>query len=271
LTLGTLVVLRYATARRLRQLAVGATCGACLLLPACNTAKSRNAEGVAYFQHGHPDYALQTFQQAQAQDPNNPNVYYNIARVYHHKGNERGDKLMLEQAESYYHMCLDRDPEGSHRDCYRALAVLLVETKREDKAFTLLSRWAAAKPMLADPKIELARLHEEHQDFEVAKERLLEAILVEPNNPRALAALGKAREQVARKLAGEAQQRELAQALADYRRSLQIDKQQPDVAARVAVLQTMHPRLDARLLQPDGRRMVSAVGTRQSTTITPRL
>ncbi len=271
LTLGVLVLLRHASACRLRQLAVLAACGAGLLLPACNTAKSRNAEGVAYYLHGHPDYALQTFQQAQAQDPNNPNVYYNIARVYHHKGNERGDQLMLEQAENYYHMCLDRDPEGTHRDCYRALAVLLVETKREDKAFTLLNRWAASKPMLADPKIELARLYEEHQDYDVAKERLLEAILIEPNNPRALAALGKSREQVARKLAGEAQQRELTQALADYRRSLQIDKQQPDVAARVAVLQTTHPQLDARLVQPDGRRMVNAVGTRPSPTVTPRL
>jgi tetratricopeptide (TPR) repeat protein len=255
----------------LRQLAVTAVCGLSLLLPACNTSKSRNAEGVAYYLHGQPDYALQTFQQAHAQDPNNPNVYYNIARVYHQKGVERGDKLLLEQAESYYHMCLDRDVEGTHRDCYRALAVLLVETRRTDKAFTLLNRWAANKPMLADPKIELARLYEEHQEHDAAKEKLLEAITIEPNNPRALAALGKAREQIARRLTGEDQQRELAQALAVYRRSLQIDKQQPDVAARVALLQTTHPQLDARLIQPDGRRMVSALGTQNRTTVTPRL
>src|SRR5947209_7851255 len=72
----------------LRPWALLATCVASLLLPACNTAKSHNAEGVAYYLHGQPDYALQTFQQAQAQDPGNPNVYYNIARVYHQKGLE---------------------------------------------------------------------------------------------------------------------------------------------------------------------------------------
>ncbi len=275
LTLGMCLLVRRLDARSLRLLAVAATCAASLLLGACNTAKSRNAEGVAYFLHGQPDYALQTFQQAQAQDPNNPNVYYNIARVYHHKGNERGDKLLLEQAESYYHMCLDRDPEGGHRDCYRALAVLLVETGRQDKAFTLLNRWAASKPMLADPKIELARLYEEHKEYEPAKERLIEALMVEPNNPRATAALGKVREHIARGYAAKGQRdeelRELAQALSDYRRSLQIDKQQPDVQARVAVLQTTHPQLDARLIQPDGRRMVNAVGTRSRTNVTPRL
>jgi tetratricopeptide (TPR) repeat protein len=240
-------------------------------LPACNNAKSRNAEGVAFFLQGHPDVALQTFQSAQAQDPNNPNVYYNIGRVYHHKGMERGDKLMLEQAEGYYNKCLDFDRDGTHRDCYRALAVLLAETGRKESAFTLLGRWGAARPMLADPKIELARLHEEHQDYEVAKERLLEAVHIEPNNPRALAALGKVREQIARKLAGEPQQRELAQALANYRRSLQIDRQQPDVQARVAVLQTTQPQLDARLMQPDGRRMVNTLSTPSRSTVTPRL
>jgi tetratricopeptide (TPR) repeat protein len=249
-----------------------------LLLPACNNAKARNAEGVAYYLHGHPDYALQTFQQAQAYDPNNPNVYYNIARVYHHKGLERNDPALLEQAESYYHMCLDRDPEGAHRDCYRALAVLLVNTKKDpndDRAFVLLSRWAASKPLLADPKIELARLHEEHYQYDAAKEQLLEAIRVEPNNPRATAALGKVREQIARRLGAEGrreeQQRELAQALADYRRSLQVDKQQPDVMGRVAVLQTTYPHLDTRLMLPDGRRMVQEFGVRNRTTVTPRL
>jgi len=251
------------------------TCTVALMLPACHSSKARNAEGVAYYLHGHPDFALQTFQQAQAQDPNNPNIYYNIARVYHHKGLERSDRAMIEQAEAYYHMCLDRDLEGAHRDCYRALAVLLVETQRGDKAFTLLNRWAATKPMLADPKIELARLYEEHGEYDAAKERLLEAITIEPNNPRATAALGKVREHIARRLAAEGrtedQQRELAQALAAYRRSLQVDKQQPDVAARVAALQTSYPHLDARLMQPDGRRMVQGPSTRSRQTVTPRL
>src|SRR5438552_16359441 len=163
----------------LRPLALLATCGASLLLPACNTSRARNAEGVAYDRHGQPDYALQTFQQAQSQDPTNPNVYYNIARVYHHKGLDyyskareatdaaEGQRLQqlgsssLNQAESYYNLCLDHDLEGTHRDCYRALAVLLVNTRKDqndERAFTLLKRWAARKPMLPDPKSELARL-----------------------------------------------------------------------------------------------------------------
>jgi tetratricopeptide (TPR) repeat protein len=247
---------------------------ACWLLAGCSNAKSLNGQGVAYFQHGHPDYALATFQQAQVQDPNNPHVYYNIARVYHHKGLQGGDQALLQQAESYYHLCLDRDPHGGHRDCYRALAVLLMESNRSESAFTLLKGWAARYPMAADPRIELARLYEEHGEYDLAKERLLEALAIEPNNPRALAALGKVREQKARKLAAEnrhdEKDRELVQALSDYRRSLSSDKSQTDVAARVAVLQTTYPHLDARVVPSDGRRLVTNPPSR-SKTITPRL
>jgi tetratricopeptide (TPR) repeat protein len=244
------------------------------LLAGCSNAKSLNGQGVAYYTHGHYDYALSAFQQAQAQDPKNPNVYYNIARVYHQKGLTSGDRAQMQQAESYYHLCLDRDPHGDHRDCYRALAVLLVETDRSESAFTLLKGWAARYPAAADPRIELARLYEEHNEFDLAKERLLEALAIEPNNPRALAALGKVRELKARRLAADGrrdeEQRELAQAISDYRRSLAVDKTQTDVAARVAVLQTSHPHLDSRVIPPDGRRLVSEPVPRTRPTITPR-
>jgi len=80
--------------------------------------------------------------------------------------------------------------------------------------------------MLADAKIELARLNDEFGNRKAAAEYLLEALAAEPNNARALTALGKIRED-----AGE-----LAQAAANYRRSLEQDSRQPQVAARLAAL-----------------------------------
>ncbi len=187
--------------------------------------KSINSQGVGLYHQGNYDGALALFHQALSLDPNNPNFYYNLARVHHQKGRQTKDAQELEKAETYYNLCLDRDP--NHTDCYRSLAVLLVEQGRKKDAFTLLERWNMRSPHLADPKIELARLYEETGDLTAAKEKLLAALQVEPNNPRALAALGHVRER----------QGELVQALADYKRSLAINPAQPKVALRAAALQ----------------------------------
>ena len=42
-----------------------------------------------------------------------------------------------------------------------------------------------------DPKIELARLLEEQNNSQLASARLVEALSIDPNNPRALTALGR--------------------------------------------------------------------------------
>jgi tetratricopeptide (TPR) repeat protein len=131
-----------------------------------------------------------------------------------------------DQAETYYNLCLDRNP--NHTACYRGLAVLLIEQGRRDDAFRLVERWVQREPNLPDAKIELARLNEESGNRAAAKEHLLEALAVQPNNARALAALGKIRED-----SGDS-----AQALANYQRSLWYDGRQPQLASRVSALQS---------------------------------
>ena len=93
-------------------------------------------------------------------------------------------------------------------------------------AVRLLENWADRQPALADPKIELARLNEECGNRAAAKDQLVEALKVDPNNPRALAALGKIREDMG----------ETSQALANYQRSLWHDPAQPGVASRIVAL-----------------------------------
>ena len=65
--------------------------------------------------------ALQRFQQSVQSDPKNPDGYYNLARTYHQLGKLHNQATDFQQAESYYHQCLDRDP--NNQDCYRGLAV----------------------------------------------------------------------------------------------------------------------------------------------------
>lgn len=189
-------------------------------------AQGRNAEGVRLYQQGRYQEALRQFQEATYTDPTQCDGYYNLAATYHRLGLLESRQSDLDQAESYYNQCLDRHP--NHCECYRGLAVLLAEQGRNDEAFRLMEGWADRQSGSADAKIELARLFQEYGDRPAAKEHLIEALQVEPDNPRALAALGKIREDL-----GEPEQ-----ALVNYQRSLWHDRFQPQVASRIAALRS---------------------------------
>ncbi|HLA86243.1 MAG TPA: tetratricopeptide repeat protein [Thermoguttaceae bacterium] len=192
-------------------------------------ARGLNAEGVRKFERAQYEQSLAQFQQAVQNDPNSADAYYNLGAVYHRMGTLNCRPPDLEQAERYYNQCLDHDAD--HAECYRGLSVLLAEQGRTEEAFRLLEGWADRRGDLAEPKIELARLREETGNLAAAKERLVEALAIDPNHPRALSALGNLQEK-----AGEQ-----SQALANYQRSLWHDRFQPQVAARIASLQAGLP------------------------------
>src|SRR3954452_12448904 len=88
-------------------------------------AHNQNVEGVGLYQQNYYPAAIAKFQQAIQSDPANADSYYNLAATLHREGKVQNRPADLAQAESYYHQCLDRDP--NHKDCYRGLAVMLVE------------------------------------------------------------------------------------------------------------------------------------------------
>ncbi len=193
-----------------------------------------NAEGVRLFQQSQYQESIRQFQQAIFNDPNNADAYYNLAAAYHRLGTVENRPADLAQAEHYYNQCLDHAPD--HRECYRGLAVLLSQQGHMAEAFHLLEGWVDRSPGASDPKVELARLCEETGDRAAAKQHLTEALKVDERNPRALAALGRIREQM-----GESQD-----ALLAYQRSLVYDRFQPDVRNRLAALQaTLAPQVSA--------------------------
>jgi tetratricopeptide (TPR) repeat protein len=205
-------------------------CGSLLLLLAallgCQApGTGLNVDGVRYFQQGQSQAAVYQFQQALAANPTNPDAYYNLGAAYHYLGKQNGDSALLTQSETLYHQCLDLSPD--HVPCHRALAVLLVDTNRPQSAFTLLERWATRSSHLSDPRIELARLHEEFGEPELARRYLGEAIDVDPANSRAWAALARLRE-------GEGQ---FAQALSNYQQAYSLNRQQPGLAQQITHLQ----------------------------------
>ena len=206
---------------QLALLAVVALAAGCRMV-----AQGRNVDGVRYFQQGQYPVALQRFDAALTIDPQNPDSYYNKAAVYHRMGLANRDQNVLTQAESLYNQCLDLNP--NHVDCHRGLAVLLSETGRNDKAFTLLQNWTARSPQNADARVELARLYEESSNPQSAELALNEALALDMRNWRAHAALGRLKEQ-----AGD-----YPQALQNYQLAYQYNRFQPELQQHIASLQS---------------------------------
>ena len=223
---------RFHTSTRMAGLVLAGFCLASAAGCSVLAARGKNAEGVRLSQQARYHEAMRQFQDATYMDPTNPDGYYNLAATYHRLGSLQDSQADLKRAEDHYRMCLGHDP--NHTECYRGLAVLLSEQDRRDEAFRLIEGWVDRQPGSADAKIELARLNEESGDRTAAREHLVDALGADPRNPRALAALGKIREDMG----------ETAEALRVYQRSIKYDNRQPQVASRIAALQsTMTPAL----------------------------
>lgn len=229
-----------------------------LLLPVacaaagCQMAASGyNVAGVRSVEEGQPVVAVNKFQQALSHDPQNADAYYNLAATYHQMGKQANDTNMLHQAEALYNQCLDLAP--NHTECHRGLAVLLVDTQRSDKAFTLMERWGQRSPQMADPRIELARLYQEFGDKQNATNQLNQALALDANNPRAWAALGNLREQSG----------DLGQALANYQRSYQLNTMDAGVGTRIATLQRQGIRSEVPMAPSSGTQFAQGPNTRQ--------
>ncbi|HUE73599.1 MAG TPA: tetratricopeptide repeat protein [Pirellulaceae bacterium] len=196
------------------------------LLSGCGmVARQQNVAGVRHFQQGQYPVAMREFQQAVQADPNSADAKYNLAATTHRLALQNRDPNLMVQAEGLYNECLDRDP--NHVACHRGLAVLLTETQRVPQAFTLLRNWSVRSPTLADARIELGRLYEEYGDLATAEGQLQQALQLDVHNARANAALGELR----------LKKGDYQQALINYQRAYALNKSQPGVAERVAMLQ----------------------------------
>ena len=179
---------------------------------------------------------MQQFQQAIDADPKNADADYNLASTYHQLGKLHHRETDLSQAEINYHRCLDNSP--NHEDCYRGLAVLLVDRGIPTRPGNCLVR-SQRRARHARPEDRVGpagrRTRRPPDGPGQADRGRGDRSAQRPG----AAALGKVREE-----SGDS-----AQALANHQRSLQINRFQPDVAARVAALQ---PASNGAIVTPPG-------------------
>lgn len=189
---------------------------ALLALSGCNpmTAWTNNQSGKALYRSGRYAAASQVFRRAAIDDPNNPDYLHNFATASRRMGRYAA-------AEQAYRRALALDP--NHQPSYHGLAMTYKETARAEKAYALLTNWAASQPRSAKPLIEMAWLQNEMGDYAGAERSLAGALQVRPGHPLALANLGQLYEETGRTRLAESA----------YRRALATDWNQPRVASRL--------------------------------------
>ena len=193
-----------------------------------------NAEGVRLFDQSRYQESIRQFRQAVFSDPNNADAYYNLASAYHRLGTVENRPADLLQAERYYNQCLDHA---------QTIASAIVDSPcscrnkaARPKRFAF---WRLGGPQsgIAGAQGGTGSAVRKTGDRAAAKQHLIDALKVDERNARALAALGRIREQM-----GETQEAMLA-----YQRSLTYDRFQPDVRNRLAAIQaTTSPQVWAQ-------------------------
>ena len=215
-----------------------------LLVSGC-ASQTQTAEGIRYYGQARYDAAMTAFQSALQANPNDPNALYNIAATYHQSakvslqsGQTATAQQQYDQAAQYYQLCLSKDV--NHADAYRGLATLYMDCQHAEAAFQLLNGWYNTNPVSPEPKLELARLHQEYAKICMIQGRtdvaqqcrsdaetlLQQALAADPTNYRALRALGYLKEDSG----------DIAGAVFEYHRSLQAYPQQQDLSSRIAAL-----------------------------------
>ncbi len=214
--------MRYALSLppRAARLAMFSLAGLSLSIAGCNWLSSQHANntGQVLYKFGNYTAAAHEFHRAAIDDPNNADVFHNLAAARLKQGN-------MAAAETAYRQAIQVNP--GHQPSYHGLASLLKQQNRHGEALAMLETWKAAEPYRTAPYVETAWLQREMGDTMGATQTLQTALRVQPNNATVLSHLGQ--------IYQDSGQRETAVAM--YQRSLYGNWYQPEVHSRLAALQ----------------------------------
>jgi tetratricopeptide (TPR) repeat protein len=177
-------------------------------------AKLFNDDGVSMFAHGDFNGARENFELALTLTPQDPGLLYNLGQCYDRLGK-------WQTAEEYYLSCLQVAPK--HGDARQAQTSILYRTGRSQEGNRMILEWLEQNPKLADAFVLDAWRLRQEKALPLAQGRLQQALALEPNNRRALVELGIVYEMMNMP----------ERALSLYERSLMVDPNQPEIAARV--------------------------------------
>ena len=157
----------------------------------------RNTEGISYYSNGEYDQAMQSFQTAMRLNPDDSEIYYNIASTYQQQANRYNQPALLTEAEKYYRICLEKKPTPETTVCcYRGLATTLNQRGANSEALDVLRAWEQSNPTSVEPKLEIAYLLEAQGAHQEAADALEKITAYAQNDYRGFYKLGLVREKL---------------------------------------------------------------------------
>ncbi|HEU5235027.1 MAG TPA: tetratricopeptide repeat protein [Terriglobales bacterium] len=173
--------------------------------------------GVALFQRGYLDEAVESFKQVIAAKPQEPEAYYNLGTLYLRKND-------FDQARQYLEQTVKLRP--THAEAWNNLGMLAAQTGQTEEGVRDFQQSLSIKPNYATALLNLGNLYRRARNFSEAEDLLGRALEAEPDNPEANYNLGMV----------YAQQNQFPKASEYFERALALRPDYPDALNNLGVL-----------------------------------
>jgi len=173
--------------------------------------------GVALFQRGYLDQAVESFRKVIAARPQEPEAYYNLGTLYLRKND-------LQQARRYLKQAAELRP--TYAEAWNNLGMIAAESGQTDEAVRDFQQSLALRPAYATALLNLGNLYRRQGSFSEAERLLRRALEAEPENPEVNYNLGML----------YARQNDLAKAADFFQRAVGLRPDYPDALNNLGVL-----------------------------------
>jgi tetratricopeptide (TPR) repeat protein/peroxiredoxin len=137
--------------------------------------------GVAFFQHGFLEPAEQSFKQAIAAKPDDPDAYYNLGTLYLRRN-------ALPEAQQYLKQTVKL--RSNYPEAWNNLGMIAAQGGNNDEAIRNFQRSLQLRPSYATALLNLGNLYRRQGNVEEAQTFLKRALNSEPKNPEVNYSLG---------------------------------------------------------------------------------
>jgi Flp pilus assembly protein TadD len=137
--------------------------------------------GVAFFQHGYLEQAAESFLEAVASKPDDPDAYYNLGTL-----SLRRNKFV--EAHNYLEQALKLRP--NYPEAWNNLGMMAAQEGHPDEAIRKFQQSLRLRPRYAIALLNLGNVYRRQRDFDKAEESLNDALDIQPDDPEIDYSLG---------------------------------------------------------------------------------
>ena len=173
--------------------------------------------GVAFFQHGYLEQAAESFLEAVASKPDDPDAYYNLGTLGLRRNN-------FVEARNYLERALKLRP--NYPEAWNNLGMMAAQEGHPEEAIQHFQQSLLLRPRYAIALLNLGNVYRRQRDFDKAEESLNHALEIQPDDPEIDYSLGML----------YAQQDQLQRALEYLQKAIELRPDYPEALNNLGVL-----------------------------------